>query len=101
MSDTEPTPLRGWERVVSQASIVLAVLAGTIFITIIVLGSGGSDRLSAVYGPIGIGATVLGLVTAIISVSRTRTRVLGITSLVVLVPCVVLALLTIVALGSR
>ena len=100
MSDTERPPLTGFARVVSLAAITLAVFAGTIFIVVIVLGSGGVQSVARVFGPLGIGATVLGLVAAVFAITQQRTRVLGITALLVLLPSVVLSLLTIVAANS-
>jgi hypothetical protein len=100
MSETERPPLRGWPRVVSLAALTLAVVAGTIFIVIIVLGSGGDTRLGDVFGPIGIAATSTGIVAAIASLFDARTRVLGVLCLILLLPSVFLSVLTLVALGS-
>jgi hypothetical protein len=85
---------------VSLAALLLAVLAATIFIVIIVLGSAGDTSLGAVFGPIGIAATALGLVAGITAVFTPRTRVLGVLALALLAPCVLLSLLNIVALTS-
>jgi hypothetical protein len=90
MSDTERPPIRGFARAVSLAAITLAVFAGTIFIVVIVLGSGGDTNL----------ARVLGLAAAIYAITQERTRVVGITVLLVLLPSCVLSLLTIVAANS-
>jgi hypothetical protein len=100
MSDTERPPIRGFARAVSLAAITLAVFAGTIFIVVIVLGSGGDTNLARVFGPIGIASTVLGLAAAIYAITQERTRVVGITVLLVLLPSCVLSLLTIVAANS-
>jgi hypothetical protein len=100
VSEVDRPPLTGLARVVSLAAIMFTVVAGTIFVMIIVLGSVGDTNLADVFGPIAIGATVLGMVAAIAAIARVRTRVLGILCLVVLLPCVVLSLLTLVALSS-
>ncbi|WP_213815800.1 hypothetical protein [Glaciihabitans sp. dw_435] len=100
MSESERPPLRGVSRVVSLAAITFAIFAGTLFIVIIVLGSGGSRSVAEVFGPVAIGATVLGLITAIWALFGARTRTLGIITLLVLVPCVVLSLLRLVAMAS-
>ena len=92
--------MHGIDRVVSLAAIVCAVFAGTLFIVIIVLGSGGSTSLADVFGPIAISVTVLGLVAAVTAVTRPRVRTVGIMTLVVLLPCALLSLLTVVALTS-
>lgn len=98
MSDTEPPPLSGRARAISLSAIILAIFAGTVFIVVLVLGSGGSESVPQVFGPVAIVATALGLVAAIIATSARRTRTLGITALLVLLPSVVLSLLTLVAL---
>jgi hypothetical protein len=100
VSDVDRPPLSGAARLVSLAAIMLTVLAGTIFVMIIVLGSVGETRLAEVFGPIAIGATAVGIVAAIAAAVRARTRVLGILCLLVLLPCVVLSLLTLVALNT-
>ena len=100
MSELDRPPLTGLARIVSLAAIMFTVVAGTIFVMVIVLGSGGDTDLAGVFGPIAIGATVLGIVAAIAAVVRARTRVLGILCLLVLLPCVVLSLLTLVALNT-
>jgi hypothetical protein len=100
MSEIERPPLSGLARLVSLAAIMFTVVAGTIFVMIIVLGSGGETALADVFGPIAIGATVLGLASAIVATVQARTRTLGILCLLVLLPCVVLSLLTLIALGG-
>jgi hypothetical protein len=100
VSDTERPPLKGFARAISLTAITLAVLAGTIFIVVIVLGSGGVQSVAQVFGPIGIAATVLGVAASIFAITQQRTRVLGITALLVLLPSCVLSLLTIVAANS-
>lgn len=100
MSETERPPLRGWPRVVSLAAILFAVLAGTIFIVVIVLGSGGDTRLGSVFGPVGIAATVIGLITAIAALVNRQSRVLGVLAIILLLPSVVLSALTLVAIAS-
>jgi hypothetical protein len=100
VSETDRPELRGWPRVVALTALILAILAGTIFIVIIVLGSAGDTSVSAVFGPIAIAATALGLVAGIAAVITARSRVLGILALAILAPCVLLSLLNVVALSS-
>ena len=100
VSDTEPPPLRGPARIISLAAITLAIFAGTLFIVVIVLGSGGSASVALIFGPIAIGATLFGVVAAILATGQPRTRSLGIVALLVLVPSIVLSLLTLVAFTS-
>jgi hypothetical protein len=100
VSETDPLPLTGLARVTSLAAIMFTVVAGTVFVMVIVLGSGGDTTLAAVFGPIAIGATVVGLAAAVSATVRARTRVIGILCLAVLLPCVVLSLLTLVALAT-
>jgi hypothetical protein len=100
VSETDRPELRGWPRVVSLAAIVLAIFAGTIFIVIIVLGSGGDTSVSTVFGPIAIAATALGLVAGVAAVVPRRSRVLGVLALLILAPCVLLSLLNLVALTA-
>lgn len=92
--------MRGWPRVASLAAILLAVLAGTIFIVVIVLGSGGDTRLGSVFGPVGIAATVLGCVAAVATLFHRQSRVLGVLAIILLLPSVVLSALTLVAIAS-
>jgi hypothetical protein len=100
VSEIDRPPLTGVARLVSLAAIMFTVVAGTIFVMIIVLGSIGDTNLADVFGPIAIGSTVLGIVAAVAAAVRVRTRVLGTLCLLVLLPCVVLSLLTLVALTS-
>jgi hypothetical protein len=86
--------------VFSVAALVLAIFAGTVFIVIIVLGSGGVEAVAEVFRPIAIGATVLGVACAIVALVFPRARVLGITALLVLLPSCALSLLSLVALSS-
>ncbi|MCU1508072.1 MAG: hypothetical protein JWQ12_337 [Glaciihabitans sp.] len=99
--DLEDVPLRGIPRVAAQGGLVLAIFAGTIFLIIVVLGAGGSQHLAPVFGPVAIGATALGLVAAIVAVAQPRSRTLGITTLIILLPCTVLSFLTVVAIVNR
>lgn len=100
VSETDRPELHGFARAISVSAITLAVFAGTLFIVVIVLGSGGSTSVAQLFGPIAIGATAIGIAAAVVATVQRRTRTVGITALLVLVPCVVLSLLTIVALTS-
>ncbi len=88
-------------RLAAQGALTLAITAGSLFILIVVLGTGGSTELADIFGPIAVVATVLGIVTGILATINPRTRTVGITALFILVPCLFLSALTLVALLSR
>ena len=97
----EPVPLRGFARLAAQGGLLLAVFAGTIFLVIVILGAGGSQHLAPVFGPVAVVATALGLIAGVIAIVNPRSRGLGITTVVILLPCTLLSFLTIVAAVSR
>ena len=101
MTEFESEPLRGGARVISQAALVLAILAGTIFVVVIVLGSGGQTSVAEVFGPIGVVVTVVGLIVGLIGLANKRTRTLAFISLLVLVPSIFLSFFAIIAAISR
>lgn len=94
-------PLTWLQRGVIVAAILLAVIAATIFVVVLVVGSGGGAEVGRIFSPIAIAATALGLVASLAAVVDARTRTVGITTMLVLVPCAFLAALSLVALGSR
>jgi ABC-type transport system involved in cytochrome c biogenesis permease component len=97
----KPAPARGRPpRPVALAAMVLSVLAITIFVVILLMGMGGATEIGRIFGPLGIAATGLGLIAAIWATLDRETRAAGVVSLVILVPCVFLALISAVALIS-
>jgi hypothetical protein len=97
----EPVPAPGrLVRIMALAAMVLSILAITIFVMILLLGTGGSTEVGRVFGPFGIAATVLGLVAAVWATLHRGTRAAGVVSLAILVPCVFLAFVSTVALIS-
>src|SRR5690554_6429179 len=89
-----------YERIVVTAAVVFTVLAVTLFVIILIFGGLGATQMSRLFSPIAIGATVLGLVGSIAAITYDRTRFLGITTTLVLVPCALLSALGLVALFS-
>jgi hypothetical protein len=96
---TEPAQERRI-RPVALAAMVLSVLAITIFLCVLLMGMSGSTEVGRVFGPFGIGATVLGLIAAVWATLDRATRAAGVVSLAILVPCVFLAFVSAVALLS-
>jgi hypothetical protein len=97
----EPAQERGRPvRLVALAAMVLSVLAITIFVVILLMGIGGATDIGRVFGPVGIGATLLGLIAAVWATLDRETRAAGVVSLAILVPCVFLAFVSAVALLS-
>ena len=83
-----------------SAAVVFTVLAATIFVVILVLGGANSPEVSRVFSPVAIASTALGLIASIASIVDQRTRTLGVTTTIVLVPCSLLAALSVIALLS-
>lgn len=100
MSTSEREPLTRTERAIAIMAITLAALAATIFVVVLILGSGGATEVGRYFSPIAIAATVVGLVFAIWAVAVRRLRPVGITTLAIFVPCVLLSALSAVALVS-
>lgn len=92
-----PSP---YQRMVMIAAIVFTVLAATIFVVILLVGGADAPEIGRVFSPVGVAATVLGLIASIAALVDPRTRTLGITTSLVLVPCVLLAALSLVILFS-
>lgn len=98
---TQPAATPGRRiRLVALAAMVLSVLAITTFAVVLLMGMGGATEIGRIFGPIGIAATVLGLIAAIWAALDRETRAAGVLSLAILVPCVLLAFVSAVALLS-
>ena len=93
-------PPSAYQRMVMIAAIVFTVLAATIFVVILVAGGKEAPEIGRVLSPVGIAATVLGLIASIAALVDPRTRTLGVTTTLALAPCAVLATLSAVALFS-
>ena len=100
MVGQDPAPQTRLTRTVSLAAVMFAVLAPVLYIVIFGLISVGVDSAGRVYSPFAITATLLGLVSSIWAITIPRARIVGITTLLVLVPCVFLAVLSVVAIFS-
>lgn len=98
MSVKDPSPQTGVTRAVSLASVMLAVLAPVLFVLIFFLASIGYTMAGPTLSPFAIAATIVGLVASIWAVVLPRTRVVGITTLLVMVPCAFLAAISVVSL---
>ncbi len=98
--DAELRPLTRAEQVVALAAIISATLAATVFVVVLVLGSGGATEVSRVFSPIAIVATSLAIVFSIWAVSTSRLRTVGVTTLIVAAPCLLLSFISILALTS-
>ena len=96
----DPQPQTGLTRAVSLAAVMFAVLAPVLYVSIFSLVAVGVDAAGRLFSPFAVGATVLGLVASIWAIVLPRTRVLGIVTLLVMVPCAFLAALSIVSLFS-
>ncbi len=79
---------------------MFAILAPVLFILIFFLLSIGYLTAGQTLAPLAILATVLGLVASAWAVALPRARVVGITTLLVIVPCTFLAALAIVSVFS-
>lgn len=100
MVGQDPVPQTRITRTVSLAAVMFAVLAPVLYIVIFGLISAGVDQAGRLYAPFAITATLLGLACSIWATTIPRSRIVGITTLLVLVPCVFLATLSVLALLS-
>lgn len=96
----DPQPQTQLTRMVSLVAIMFAVLAPVIFVLTFFLVSIGLTQAGRAFSPFGIVATAIGLVASIWAVTLPRTRVVGITTLLVILPCTFLAALGVVSLLS-
>lgn len=87
-------------RAVSLAAVMFAVLAPVLFVLIFFLVSIGYLTAGQTLSPFAITATVLGLVSSVWAVVLPRTRVVGVTTLLVMAPCAILAGLSALSLAS-
>lgn len=93
-------PLERGEQIIALGAIMAASIAATVFIVVLVLGADGATEVGRVFSPIAVGATLVALVFGVLGVMRARIRAVGVTTLIVVVPCLFLSLLSIVALIS-
>jgi hypothetical protein len=97
----ESTKVTATERAISTLALTLAILAISMFSVILVLGAGGSPVLSRYLGPIAISSTGVSIVFGIVSVFLKRVRVIGVVSLVIATPCILLSALNLLAIATR
>lgn len=81
-----------------MGAITSVTIAATVFVVVLVIGSGGAAQVARVFTPIAVAATVLSLVFGILAVANARLRAIGVTTLIVTVPCILLSLLSLIAL---
>ena len=100
MVSRDPTPQTRTSRQISLAAVMFAVLAPVLYVLIFFLVFIGYDTAGRTLSPFAITATAAGLVSSIWAVCLPRSRVVGITTLLVMVPCTVLAALAVISLLS-
>ncbi|MEY2847518.1 MAG: hypothetical protein RI885_183 [Actinomycetota bacterium] len=101
MTGRDPVPQSQTSRLVSLSAVMFSVLAPLLFVLIFVLVTTiGYATAGRTLAPLAIGATALGLVSSVAALCIPRSRVVGVTTLLVILPCVVLAGLAVVSLVS-
>ena len=99
-STVELGPPTAYQRSIMIAAVTFTAMAATLFVVILIVGGADAPEIGRVFSPVAIAATALGLIASIAALVDQRTRTLGITTGIVLVPCVLLAGLSAVALYS-
>ncbi|MFP7759890.1 hypothetical protein [Marisediminicola sp. LYQ134] len=94
----DPSPQTALTRTVSLAAVTFAILAPLFFVIIFFLASIGYSTAGATLSPFAILSTGLGTIAAVWAVCLARTRVVGITTLLVMVPCLFLASIALLTL---
>lgn len=98
MVKRDPDPPTPVSRTVAFGAVFFAIVAPLVFLVILGLGSIGVVEAGRTFAPFAITATVLGLVASVWAIAMPRTRATGITTMVVMVPCVFLAAINLVSL---
>ena len=93
-------PLERGEQVIALGAIMAASIAATVFIVVLVLGADGATEVGRVFSPIAVAATLVALVFGVLAVIRSRIRAVGVATVIVVVPCLFLSLLSIVGMTS-
>lgn len=93
-------PLERGEQIIALGAITAASIAATVFVVVLVLGADGATTVGRVFSPIAVAATLAAVVFGVLAVIRQRIRSVGVTTLIVAVPCLFLSLLSVVALTS-
>ena len=93
-------PLEPREQIVALGAIMAASIAATVFVVVLVLGADGVTEVGRVFSPIAVAATLAALVFGVLALIRPRIRAVGVTTLIVVIPCLFLSLLSVVALTS-
>lgn len=97
----DPPPQTGFSRTISLLALMSGILAPVLFVLIFFLVSIGFATAGRVLSPLALAATVLGLTSSIAAALHPRTRSLGITILLVMVPCVFLGIISLLGLVTR
>ena len=96
----DPVPQTRTSRQISLGAIMFSVLAPMLYVIIFFLVSIGYTTAGRTLAPFAITATVAGLICSIWAVFLPRSRVVGITTGLVMLPCVVLAAVAAISLAS-
>lgn len=96
----DPAPQTGTSRQISLGAVMFAVLAPTLYVIIFFLVSIGYATAGRTLAPFAITATVAGAVCSAWAVFLPRSRVVGITTGLVILPCVALAAVAVISLAA-
>jgi hypothetical protein len=97
----DPVPQSQASRVVSLSAVMFSVLAPLLFVIIFLLVTTfGYSTAGRTLAPLAIGATALGLISSVAALCIPRSRVVGVTTLLVMLPCLVLASIAVFSLTS-
>jgi len=96
----DPAEARGGRRGLAALALVAAVLAATVFTVVITFDIGDDPLLAPWFAPLGVAATIAGLVAASLAVRDRAARPVAVVAFVILVPCILLAALAVVAIFS-
>ena len=77
------------------------ILAPVLYALIFFLASIGFATAGRVLSPLALAATVVGVLSSVVATMHPRTRTLGITFALVMVPCVFLAVISLIGMLSR
>ncbi len=94
----DPVPQTRTSRQISLGAIMFSVLAPMLYVIIFFLVSIGYTTAGRTLAPFAITASVAGLVCSTWAVFLPRSRVVGITTGLVIVPCLVLAVVAVISL---
>ncbi|MBC7517389.1 MAG: hypothetical protein H7248_00640 [Microbacteriaceae bacterium] len=97
----DPPPQTGLSRAISLVALMSGILAPILFVLIFFLASIGFATAGRVLSPLALTATLFGVISAIAATAHPRTRTLGITIALVMVPCAFLGAISLIGMLSR